>query len=130
MLGRLGFRLVTFFAAVAVIVLLRPALTWLAGIVAGSDDGVANIVLLLGGVQAFIGLLIGQCASDYGSNGISDYLLAPACALIGFAASYLEMLIFTLVVTAIATDLGVTILGVVAVCAAIAIFFMAIEFLF
>lgn len=88
MLGRLAFCIATFLAAIAMIVVLWPALAWLADMVAAHDESSAGIILFLGSVQALIGLLIGQCASGCGLNGISDWLLALLCALIGFAMGY------------------------------------------
>ncbi|MCH4053315.1 MAG: hypothetical protein LKG38_02660 [Atopobiaceae bacterium] len=125
----MAFRVVTFFATVAAIVVLWPALCWLADIVAGHDDRAAEITLLLGGAQAFIGLLIGQSVSDSGDNGATDYLITSICALIGLALGFVDMLVFTFVATVMASDLGVTLFGVGAAAVVVAIFVLVFAFI-
>ena len=96
----MAFRVVTFFATVAAIVVLWPALCWL-----------------------------GQSVSDSGDNGATDYLITSICALIGLALGFVDMLVFTFVATVMASDLGVTLFGVGAAAVVVAIFVLVFAFI-
>lgn len=74
-------------------------------------------------------MLIGQSISDSGDNGATDYLITFMCALIGLALGFVDMLVFTFVVTVMASDLGVTLFGVSAAAVAVAIFVMVFAFI-